>query len=220
MSGAASIPAPGVPRLSRLGLDLLTRLAGTPPLGPRAASFVFLRHGATDGNVNKIYQRFDQPLNATGLEQARAAAAALAARGGVARIVASDMSRARETAGIVGAALGLPVTTEVRLRERWFGDLVGTSSADLDWARDPPNGDTLKDFVARTRAGLAAALDGGAGTLIVAHGGTLYVLAAALGVALEAEHLHNASPLAFRRAGARWRVEPIGPRVDGLLAPS
>lgn len=220
MSDVASNPSAGDPRLSRLGLDALTRLAGSPPLQPRAQSFVFLRHGATDGNVNKIYQRFDQPLNAIGLDQARAAAAALAARGGVARIVASDMPRAWQTAQIAGAALGLAVTAEVQLRERWFGDLVGTSSAELDWTYDPPNGDTLKDFIARTREGLLAALDSDAGTLIVAHGGTLYVLAAALGIVLEVEHLHNASPLAFRRAGARWHIEPLGPRVDGLFAPS
>jgi broad specificity phosphatase PhoE len=220
MSDVLSNRSPGDPRLSRLGLDLLTKLAGTPPLQPRAHSFVFLRHGATDGNVNKIYQRFDQELNAIGLDQARVAAAALKAHGGIARILASDMNRAWRTAGIVGEALGLVPTVEVRLRERWFGDLVGTSSANLDWAHDPPNGDTLKDFTARTREGLLAALDTDASTLIVAHGGTLYVLAAALGVALEVDHLHNASPLAFRRAGTRWHIEPVGPREGPLLAPS
>jgi probable phosphoglycerate mutase len=208
------------PRISRLGLDVLTQLASTPPLRPRATSFLFLRHGATDGNVNKIYQRFEQELNALGLDQARAASAVLAARGGIARILASDMNRAWRTAGIVGEALGLAVTSELRLRERWYGDLIGTSSANLDWALDPPNGDTLKDFIARTREGLLAALDTDQSTLIVAHGGTLYVLAAGLGVRLEVEHMHNASPLAFRRVGATWQVEPLGPRVDGLFAPS
>ncbi|MBI3515082.1 MAG: histidine phosphatase family protein [Proteobacteria bacterium] len=209
------------PRISRLGLDVLTKLAGSPPLQPRASRFLFLRHGATDGNVNKIYQRFDQPLNELGLGQARAAAAVLAARGGIARILASDMSRAWRTAGIAGEALGLAATVEVRLRERWYGDLVGTSSANLDWANDPPNGDTLRDFIARTREGLLAALDTEATTLIVAHGGTLYVLAAALGVGLEVDHMHNASPLAFERVGATWRIEALGPRAAGeLLAPT
>ena len=209
------------PRISRLGLDVLGKLAGTPPLRPRAASFLFLRHGATDGNVNKIYQRFDQPLNELGLGQAREAAALLKAHGGIARIIASDMTRAWRTAGITGEVLGLTPTVEVRLRERWYGDLVGTSSANLDWANDPPNGDTLTDFIARTREGLLAALDTDVSTLVVAHGGNLYVLAAALGVQLEVEHMHNASPLAFRRAGGGWQMTALGVRsADGVLAPT
>jgi broad specificity phosphatase PhoE len=219
-----SAPADGAsaePRLSRLGLDALAELAGATLLQPRAQRFLFLRHGATEGNVAKIYQRFDQPLNELGLGQARAAAALLAARGGIARIVASDMDRAWQTASIVGAALGLKVTAEILLRERWFGDLVGTSSAGLDWSHDPPNGDRLVDFVARTRDGLLAALDTDHSTLIVAHGGTLNVLAASLGVALRAEHMHNASPLDFARAGAAWRVTPLGaPQAGELLAPT
>jgi len=214
-------PAAADPRISRLGLDVLTRLAAMPPLQPRAESFVFLRHGATDGNVTKIYQTFEQELNALGLDQARAAAGALAAYGGIARIVASDMNRAWRTAGIVGEALGLTPTVEIRLRERWFGDLVGTSSANLDWALDPPNGDRLADFIARTRAGFTAALDSETSTLIVAHGGNLYVLAAALGVTLEVEHMHNANPLAFRRAGDAWRVTRLLAAPEGeVLAPT
>ncbi len=220
MSDPAHQPATTDPRISRLGLDVLTQLAATPPLQPRAQAFVFLRHGATDGNVNKIFQRFDQELNAIGLEQANAAARALKARGGIARILASDMPRAWKTANIVGDAIGLKPTVEVRLRERWFGDWVGTPSATLDWAKDPPNGDTLKDFIARTREGFTAALDSDVSTLVVAHGGNLYVLAAALGVTLEVDHMHNATPLAFRRDGAAWRLEAIGPAVDGLYAPS
>jgi probable phosphoglycerate mutase len=212
--------SPAEPRLSRLGLDVLAARAGTPRLEPRTSNFLFLRHGATDGNVQKIYQRFDQPLNALGLAQAHEAASVLAAHGGIARIVASDMDRAWQTASIVGAALGLPVAREVRLRERWFGDLVGTSSATLDWAHDPPNGDTLDDFIVRTRAGLIAALDTGVSTLVVAHGGNLNVLAAALGVALGAEHMHNASPLDFERIGGAWRITALAKPQGELLAPT
>jgi broad specificity phosphatase PhoE len=219
-----SAPADGEPvepRLSRLGLGALATLAGETLLQPRADRFTFLRHGATEGNVTKIYQRFDQPLNELGLGQARAAGALLAARGGIARIVASDMDRAWQTAAIVGAALGLPVAAETKLRERWFGDLVGTSSAGLDWSLDPPNGDRLVDFIARTRDGVLAALDSDASTLIVAHGGTLNVLAASLGVALQAEHMHNASPLDFQRDGQIWRVTPLSAPSQGpLLGPS
>jgi probable phosphoglycerate mutase len=220
-TGSNIIGEAGEPRLSRLGLDVLAARAAVPPLAPRPNRFLFLRHGATEGNVTKIYQRFDQPLNALGLVQAHEAAAVLLAQGGIERILASDMDRAWTTANIVGAALGLAVTKEIRLRERWFGDLVGTSSANLDWSHDPPNGDTLDDFIARTRAGVLAALDHDASTLLVAHGGTLNVLAASLGVTLGPAHMHNASPLAFERAEAKWRVTPLRVRpVEELLAPS
>jgi probable phosphoglycerate mutase len=220
-TGSDIIGEAGEPRLSRLGLDVLAARAAVPMLEPRASRFLFLRHGATEGNVTKIYQRFDQPLNELGLVQAGEAAALLLAHGGIRRILASDMDRAWKTASIVGAALGIAVTKEIRLRERWFGDLVGTSSANLDWSHDPPNGDTLDDFIARTRAGVLAALDHDASTLIVAHGGTLNVLAASLGVTLGPEHMHNASPLVFERTGTAWRVTPLRVRPVGeLLAPS
>jgi probable phosphoglycerate mutase len=208
------------PRLSRLGMDVLTELAGATLLTPRAREFLFLRHGATDGNVEKIYQRFDQPLNEIGLAQAHEAADLLVGRG-VERIRASDMARAWRTAEIAGAKLGLPVVAEILLRERWFGDLVGTSSAGLDWSHDPPNGDRLVDFIARTRDAVMKVLDTTERTLIVAHGGTLYVLAASLGVPLLAQHLHNASPLAFWHDGKSWQMAPLRPRTaEGLLAPS
>jgi len=212
---------PVEPRLSRLGLDVLAAHAGAVLLQPRSGRFLFLRHGTTAGNVDKIYQGFDQPLNELGHAQAREAAALLVARGGIERIVASDMDRAWQTAGIVGAALGLPVSAEIRLRERWFGDLVGTSSARLDWSHDPPNGDRMVDFIARTREGLLAALDTDRSTLVVAHGGTLNVLAGSLRVALQAAHMHNASPLDFQRDGEVWRVTPLGAPPKGeLLGPS
>jgi probable phosphoglycerate mutase len=131
------------------------------------------------------------------------------------------MDRAWQTASIVGAALDLPVSAEILLRERWFGDLVGTSSAGLDWSHDPPNGDRLDDFIARTREGLLAALDTDRSTLVVAHGGTLNVLAGSLRVALQAAHMHNASPLDFQRDGEAWRVTPLRPAPTGeLFAPT
>jgi probable phosphoglycerate mutase len=42
--------------------------------------------------------------------------------------------------------------------------------------------------------------------LLVAHGGTLLVLAGALGVRLEPAMRANAMPLLFRRAGAAWEA--------------
>ena len=45
--------------------------------------------------------------------------------------------------------------------------------------------------------------------LVVAHGGTLYVLTALLGVSIEPAVLGNAQPLRFQRTGPTWTIEPL-----------
>jgi probable phosphoglycerate mutase len=199
-------------RLTKHGLDEVRRLAAVRPLRPRARRFIFLRHGETEGNARRVYQHAEIPLNPTGLEQARRAAAYLRAHP-VERIFASDMRRAWQTAQAAAEIVGAPVTAEPRLRERWFGDLVGTPSHDLDWRHEPPNGETLRDFVARTQDGLKDALDTEASTLVVAHGGSLYVLVFSLGADLLEQHIANATPLLFEFEAqtSQWRISNIVP---------
>ncbi|HKA67418.1 MAG TPA: histidine phosphatase family protein [Solirubrobacterales bacterium] len=71
---------------------------------------LFLRHGESAHNAHTGAETLSEEaadrLTARGLEQARGAGAALAARG-VTRLLSSPMRRARETADAVGAALGL-----------------------------------------------------------------------------------------------------------------
>ena len=105
---------------------------------------------------------------------------------------------------IVSRALVIDAHPEPRLRERSFGDLIGQSSRDLNWAQDPPNGETLVEFVARTRAGLQEALSVQTPTLLIAHGGTLYVLAASLGLSVTEDMIKNATPVWFARSGEGW----------------
>ena len=199
-------------RLVRHGLDAVRQIAAVPPLAPRARRFLFLRHGQTEGNARRIYQAPETALNDTGVAQARRAAAILAGQA-VAEVVASDMRRAWHTAEIAAQAVGAPLRAEPNLRERWFGDLIGTSSAGLDWRNEPPNGETLADFVARTRAGISAALDTPHSPLLVGHGGTLYVLVFGLGLDLQPEFIDNATPIAFEFGAGRWRAR-------ALLAPA
>lgn len=192
------------------GLDELFRLAREDPLSTRCERFFFVRHGETDGNHARIFQRADQPLNARGLAQAEAASEALKGER-IERIVASTMPRAWVTAEILGRPHSVMPEPEDGLRERWFGDLVGTSSADHDWRDDPPNGETLAFFVSRARAGIERGLslaDSKHSTL-VAHGGILYVLGPALGIDLETQHLANATPLLFERTGTKWRARRL-----------
>ena len=190
------------------GLDALNAEAARRPLRPQVDSFLFLRHGETDGNRLHFYQGAEQPLNAAGEAQAREAAGILAGEP-VKRIVASDMRRAWQTATIVAAAVGATPVPSTGLRERWFGDFVGTSTADFDWSRHPPNGEDLGDFVARARGALAAALAGSGRTLVVAHGGVLYVALAALGIPFEATLATNALPLRFVAEAGVWRASPL-----------
>jgi broad specificity phosphatase PhoE len=89
---------------------------------------VVLRHGRTDHNHTGIWQgQLDVPLDEVGRLQAKAAAQALHELGPAA-IVSSDLARAWETAEVLAAATGLPVTADPRLREidvgRWAGRTV------------------------------------------------------------------------------------------------
>ena len=207
MATPAALTTPGY---HHRGLDELFRLARIDPLQPDCTSFFFVRHGETDGNHARIFQSADQPLNARGLAQAEAASEALKGER-IQRIVASTMARAWVTAEAIGRPHSLAPEPEEGLRERWFGDLVGTPSHDYDWRDSPPNGETLATFVTRTRAGIAKALDhaGTRRSTLVAHGGILYVLGPALGIDLETRHLANGTPLLFERVGAGWRARAI-----------
>lgn len=95
-----------------------------------------VRHGETDWNRDRRIQgATDIPLNDTGRAQAREAAAALS--GDI--VVASDLSRARETAQIIADGLGLPSPRLYPgLRERAYGEAEGVEAAEFirrwgDW---------------------------------------------------------------------------------------
>lgn len=92
---------------------------------------VVWRHGLTEWNaVNRVQGQHDAPLSALGLEQAAAAAARLADLRPDA-IVASDLRRAADTAAALAAVTGLPVATDPRLRERFFGEWQGLTLAEV-----------------------------------------------------------------------------------------
>ncbi len=102
------------------------RANGTAGLG----GVLVARHGETDDNVVPRFQGWrDTPLNETGRRQAFALGRRLAEREQpIASLWASDLGRARETAEIAGAAIGLRPLLDWRLREgdrgRWEGGLM------------------------------------------------------------------------------------------------
>jgi len=174
------------------------RLSPPPPQGTApittATTLLWIRHGdaraASPENARDIlHGDTDPPLSATGRTQADAAATALA-RLPVAALYASDLTRARETAGPAAAALGVPVRTVKAFRERHFGAWEGCRPADLardrpgDWDRmwhdpdfAPPGGESLAALSTRVLPAVAEVVAAHPGELVavVAHGGSIRV---------------------------------------------
>jgi broad specificity phosphatase PhoE/ribonuclease HI len=147
---------------------------------------LLLRHGETEHTARKLFSGSggaDPPLTPTGAAQAAAAAAGLPGRG-ITTVVSSPMRRARETADIVAASLGLAVREVDELRECAFGEWEGHSFAEVRerWPRDlaewlrstsvtPPGGesfDAVDQRVRRARDKLVARHPEGT-LLVVSH---------------------------------------------------
>lgn len=107
---------------------------------------VLWRHGRTPWNAEKRFQgQTDIPLDDVGVIQARRAAQVLAELD-PARIVSSDLGRARSTAQALGDLTGLTVATDAGLRETFAGAWEGLTRAEIDvqfagqmdlWSVDP-----------------------------------------------------------------------------------
>ncbi|HUZ83469.1 MAG TPA: histidine phosphatase family protein [Gaiellales bacterium] len=149
------------------------------------------RHGETNDNLEPLrFQGFaDTPLNGTGRRQARELAQRIAEHG-IAGLWSSDLSRAAETAAIVGERLGLEAVLDPRLREgdrgRWEGHLmvdVQREEPELyaAWRRAGPDfrfpgGESLLEQQTRVLAALRE-IDrtGPLPALVVCHGGSIRV---------------------------------------------
>ena len=152
------------------------------------------RHGQTNDNLEPIrFQGFrDTLLNDAGRSQAHALAEQVAGRAEPIRALwSSDLSRARETAEIVGARIGLEPRLDARLREanrgEWEGHLfIDIKRADPDrfaaWMRGGaswrfPGGESLQEQQDRVLAALAdIEAAGKLPALAVCHGGSIRVV--------------------------------------------
>jgi broad specificity phosphatase PhoE len=155
-----------------------------------ARTLYLARHGETSWNALGRWQgQTDVELNEAGRAQARVLAEAVRGRGLVG-VWSSDLVRAKETAEIVAAVLGLgPVTVDPGLRERGFGCFEGLTREECEaqfpelWSRYrsnlrevPPGGEPHVDVVPRMHAAMnraAAALGEGEGVLMVSHGAAI-----------------------------------------------
>jgi broad specificity phosphatase PhoE len=151
---------------------------------------VFLaRHGQTNDNLEPIrVQGFvDTPLNDTGREQAAELAERVVPIGFVS-LWCSDLGRARETAEIVGARIGLTPRPDPRLREGNRGVWEGRRFIDIEredpegyaaWRRAGasfrfPGGESLRELLDRVKAALEDIRGTGElPALVVCHGGPI-----------------------------------------------
>jgi broad specificity phosphatase PhoE len=141
------------------------------------------RHGETDYNATSRFQGLlAVPLNDVGRAQA-AALGDLAAERGFVKLWCSPLARARETAEIVGARIGLEPVDEPRLVETDTGDWTDRYFADVR-ASDPeamaafartdpdfgfPGGETYAQQTERVIAALSEIARGPRPVLVVCH---------------------------------------------------
>jgi probable phosphoglycerate mutase len=196
-----------------------------------AAQLVVLRHGRTPWNASGQFQgQADIPLDARGVAQAERAAEVLAELAPV-EIVASDLSRARQTAEPLARLTGLGVRTDPRLREisvgSWEGLTIEQVLAGLPPAeaarylagedvRRSPTGETVAEVAARASEALAeigARAAAGSTVVVVMHGLAGKVgVCQLVGLPNDCWHalgsLHNCGWITVERhrSGDYWRI--------------
>ena len=153
-----------------------------------------MRHGESSWNESKLVQGQNDEAQLTdrGREQVRAAVASLREYS-FDVIVSSDLSRALQTAQIVGDALSLEIVTSTALRERSFGAFEGRALRELpaslsgienrvvvDDEAHPPGGESLRELHARAGNFIEPLRRDRVGErlLLVTHGGTIRALRA------------------------------------------
>jgi 2,3-bisphosphoglycerate-dependent phosphoglycerate mutase len=161
-----------------------------------------LRHGESEGNATDLIQgQSDYPLTPRGIQQARTLAArwqtiqASFASPLFETIIASPLSRARQTAEIIAESMHLPVELDSIWIERGFGCLDGkpldeilqlTPPVDFHHPYQPPGegGESSVDLFLRASQALRSVLLRPARRyLIVSHGAILnMVIYAILGI--------------------------------------
>jgi XTP/dITP diphosphohydrolase len=157
-------------------------------LGPTPAQFVLIRHAESVWNAEERWQgQADPPLSARGVAQAEAIARGLAQQRAD-RLLCSDLQRARQTAEIVGRAIGLAPNADPRLRELDVGRWAGLTRGEIE-VLDP---EMLRRFEAEdpevragggeSRAEIRARVRGAFRELACAHAGERVIVVTHLGV--------------------------------------
>ncbi|UOK71440.1 2,3-bisphosphoglycerate-dependent phosphoglycerate mutase [Ancylobacter polymorphus] len=160
---------------------------------------VLVRHGQSEWNLKNLFTGWRDPdLTALGVEEAKKAGARLKAEGYQFDLAfTSQLSRAQKTLDLALTELGqtgLPITRDLALNERDYGDLSGLNKDDarVKWGEEqvhvwrrsydvpPPGGESLKDTVARALpyyvTEILPKVMQGNRVLVAAHGNSLRAL--------------------------------------------
>lgn len=160
---------------------------------------VLVRHGQSEWNLKNLFTGWkDVDLTDTGVSEARAAGKRLKAHDLQFDIAfTSDLKRAQRTLDLILDEMdqtGIPITRNLALNERDYGELVGLNKDDarkkwgdeqvLQWRRSydipPPGGESLKDTVARALPyfvqEILPCVLRGERTIVAAHGNSLRAL--------------------------------------------
>lgn len=201
------------------------------------ATLLLVRHGQSTWNAEGRWQgSADPPLSDLGRTQAEAAAPAAAP---VDAVVSSDLERARVTAELMAAALGVgPVGIDAGLRERDVGEFTGLTRAEIEGrfpgvlaslnasiASDGRFGETPDALNTRVLAALwrVAEAHDGRRVLVVTHGGVVRSLERSLGI--EPDPLPNlggreiALDVTTRQLDAGQRVLLLDPSEVAVTVP-
>lgn len=183
--------------------------------------FALVRHGETDWNrERRIQGSTDIPLNDTGREQARATGALLASRRWTA-LVASPLSRASETARLIGAEVGLgEPELEPRIAERDYGQAEGLTGPEIDAmfpdGADVPGREAREAVAERAVAALhdLAARHPGEAVIVVAHGGVIRSVLETVAPGRHREPITNGSVHSFRHADGALELVAFDDPID------
>ncbi len=152
---------------------------------------LLVRHGESVGNLSRRLQSHEDALTDRGRRQAGEVAALLTDRGDIRALYSSPLTRALETAQIIGSAIGLAPIPLDDLAEINVGEAAG-STFDEWAARDPegaaqfqaagpnfvwPGGESGLQLAARVAAAVDAIISAhrleGGSVVVVSHGGAL-----------------------------------------------
>ncbi|HLF89046.1 MAG TPA: histidine phosphatase family protein, partial [Anaerolineales bacterium] len=185
-----------------LGINDHRHLPDPSPVDdPDSFRITFVRHAESEGNASGLWQgQSDYPLSETGRAQARALAEQIVLKSKCFdQIIASPLSRAKDTAAAIAEKLNLPVVTSPIWLERDNGQWAGTTTEN----RDPPEpdylylhyptgetGETQWELYLRGGQAIHQLLNRPPGRyLVVSHGGILnMVMHAALGISPFSNH--------------------------------
>jgi len=181
---------------------------------------LLIRHAQSTWNAESRAQGWsDPPLSEDGVAQVHRLAPALAGLG-ITEVACSDLERARTTATILAAGLGLsPPTVDARLRERelgWWTGHTGEETA-AGWPEEvaawrahqldrPPGGESTDSVTRRVSAALFDLVKGVTAVttvLVVSHGGVISALERTL------SHPED-RPGAHHNLSGRWATVDAG----------